>query len=88
MLINTVTGSGTNLETDKIFDYILYYDDADDSTLTTGSSRTKLYAGEGNDRFLLQANSDWGNGESDNDYFESVSGSLMHLNANFLSRIK
>lgn len=75
MLINTVQGPVTDPETGKVFDYILRYDDADDTALTPGSSRTKLYAGGGNDRFLLQANDDWGNGESGNDYFEGGSGS-------------
>jgi Ca2+-binding RTX toxin-like protein len=75
MLIDTVQGPVTDPETGKVFDYILQYDDADDSALTPGSSRTKLYGGGGNDSFQLQANDDWGNGESGNDYFEGGSGS-------------
>ncbi len=53
MLINSVKGPVTDPETGKIFDYILHYDDADDSFLTPGSSRSKVYAGGGNDRFQL-----------------------------------
>lgn len=75
MLIRTVQGPVTDAETGKVFDYILYYDDANESLLTPGSSRSKVYAGGGNDRFLLQNNNDWGNGESGNDYFEGGYGS-------------
>ena len=49
MLINSVQGPVTDVETGKVFDYILHYDDADDNFLTPGSSRTKLYAGGGDD---------------------------------------
>lgn len=75
MLINSVKGPVTDPETGKVFDYILHYDDADDSFLTPGSSRSKVYTSGGNDRFQLQANDDWGDGEAGNDYFEGGSGS-------------
>lgn len=81
MLVNTVNGPVTDPETGKVFDFISYYDDANDPpdpaqiSFTAGSARNKVYTGGGNDRFALQALDDWGNGEAGNDYFEGGSGS-------------
>lgn len=61
-------------ETGKSFNDFRYYDDADDNQFLGGTRHSKVYAGGGNDRFLLQANDDWANGEAGNDYFDGGSG--------------
>jgi Ca2+-binding RTX toxin-like protein len=72
-------------ETGKFFNDFRWYDDADDrgtqneqgvflGIFLGGERWSKVYSGGGHDKFLLQAEDDWADGQAGDDFFDGGSG--------------